>query len=97
MIFNFEELYQQMLAKALAHYYEAKLLLLDVTEFSIKVSTWNNCFLFAYKFLIAISSVVCLVTDSEQMWGLQQRYGKISKIEICNQDLLSIIGKTFRN
>ncbi|RWW32033.1 hypothetical protein BHE74_00045312 [Ensete ventricosum] len=30
------ELYQQMLAKALAHYYEAKLLLLDVTEFSIK-------------------------------------------------------------
>lgn len=39
MIFNFEELYQQMLAKALAHYYEAKLLLLDVTEFSIKVST----------------------------------------------------------
>ncbi|KAL8196260.1 hypothetical protein R6Q57_025260 [Mikania cordata] len=33
------ELYQQMLAKALAHYFEAKLLLLDVTEFSLKVST----------------------------------------------------------
>lgn len=27
-----------MLAKALAHYFEAKLLLLDVTDFSLKVS-----------------------------------------------------------
>ncbi|XP_026441171.1 uncharacterized protein LOC113340175 [Papaver somniferum] len=33
------ELYQQMLAKALAHYFEAKLLLLDVTDFSIKVQS----------------------------------------------------------
>ncbi|XP_068644815.1 uncharacterized protein [Aristolochia californica] len=32
------ELYQQMLAKALAHYFEAKLLLLDVTDFSLKIS-----------------------------------------------------------
>ncbi|MFS7941938.1 putative AAA+ ATPase domain, ATPase, AAA-type, core, AAA ATPase, AAA+ lid domain-containing protein [Helianthus anomalus] len=31
------ELYQQMLVKALAHYFEAKLLLLDVTDFSLKV------------------------------------------------------------
>ncbi|XP_058100193.1 uncharacterized protein LOC131245038 [Magnolia sinica] len=31
------ELYQQMLAKALAHYFEAKLLLLDVTDFSLKM------------------------------------------------------------
>ncbi|WOL14679.1 ribosome biogenesis ATPase RIX7-like isoform X1 [Canna indica] len=31
------ELYQQMLTKALAHYYKAKLLLLDVTDFSIKI------------------------------------------------------------
>ncbi|KAL5719765.1 hypothetical protein ACHQM5_012506 [Ranunculus cassubicifolius] len=31
------ELYQQMLAKALAHYFEAKLLLLDVTDFELKV------------------------------------------------------------
>ena len=37
-ISHFEELYQQMLAKALAHYFEAKLLLLDVTDFSLKVS-----------------------------------------------------------
>ncbi|XP_031477839.1 uncharacterized protein LOC116248940 [Nymphaea colorata] len=31
------ELYQQMLAKALAHYFEAKLLLLDATDFSLKL------------------------------------------------------------
>ncbi|XP_022136622.1 putative cell division cycle ATPase [Momordica charantia] len=31
------ELYQQMLAKALAHYFEAKLLLLDITDFSLKI------------------------------------------------------------
>ncbi|XP_076929212.1 uncharacterized protein LOC143593478 [Bidens hawaiensis] len=33
------ESYQQMLAKALAHYFEAKLLLLDVTDFSLKVQS----------------------------------------------------------
>ncbi|KAJ1416151.1 P-loop containing nucleoside triphosphate hydrolase [Sesbania bispinosa] len=31
------ELYQQVLAKALAHYFEAKLLLLDFTDFSLKI------------------------------------------------------------
>jgi SpoVK/Ycf46/Vps4 family AAA+-type ATPase len=31
------ELYQQMLAKALAHYFEAKILLLDPTDFLIKL------------------------------------------------------------
>ncbi|GMN31845.1 hypothetical protein TIFTF001_003423 [Ficus carica] len=42
------ELYQQMLAKALAHYFEAKLLLLDVTDFSLKIQSKyggaNNAF-----------------------------------------------------
>ncbi|PWA66454.1 ATPase, AAA-type, core, P-loop containing nucleoside triphosphate hydrolase [Artemisia annua] len=33
------ELYQQMLAKALAHYFEAKLLLLDTTDFSLKIQS----------------------------------------------------------
>lgn len=37
------ELYQQMLAKALAHFFEAKLLLLDVTDFSLKmVNKYGN-------------------------------------------------------
>ncbi|KAK2973773.1 hypothetical protein RJ640_018981, partial [Escallonia rubra] len=34
-----DEFYQQMLAKALAHYFEAKLLLLDVTDFSLKIQS----------------------------------------------------------
>ncbi|KAL6280491.1 hypothetical protein ACE6H2_017372 [Prunus campanulata] len=33
------ELYQQQLAKALAHYFQAKLLLLDVTNFSLKIQS----------------------------------------------------------
>ncbi|KAL0371873.1 UNVERIFIED_CONTAM: Spastin [Sesamum calycinum] len=37
------EMYQQMLAKALAHYFEAKLLLLDVTDFSLKIQSKYGC------------------------------------------------------
>ncbi|KAK3007207.1 hypothetical protein RJ639_015916 [Escallonia herrerae] len=33
------EFYQQMLAKALSHFFEAKLLLLDVTDFSLKIQS----------------------------------------------------------
>ncbi|XP_020204661.1 uncharacterized protein LOC109789991 [Cajanus cajan] len=33
------ELYQQVLAKALAHYFEAKLLLLDLSDFSLKIQS----------------------------------------------------------
>ncbi|KAL4282027.1 hypothetical protein GQ457_03G014070 [Hibiscus cannabinus] len=38
-----EELYQQMLAKALAHYFESKLLLLDITDFSLKMQSKYGC------------------------------------------------------
>ncbi|KAK9665374.1 hypothetical protein RND81_14G108200 [Saponaria officinalis] len=37
------ELYQQSLAKALAHYFDAKLLLLDVADFSIKMQDKYGC------------------------------------------------------
>ncbi|XP_028773191.1 uncharacterized protein LOC114730313 [Neltuma alba] len=37
------ELYQQMLAKALAHYFESKLLLLDVADFSRMVQNRYGC------------------------------------------------------
>ncbi|KAL6127637.1 hypothetical protein ACLB2K_071000 [Fragaria x ananassa] len=37
------ELYHQMLAKALAHFFESKLLLLDVTDFSIKIQSKYGC------------------------------------------------------
>lgn len=41
-----------MLAKALAHFFEAKLLLLDVTDFSLKVSLLNSIIFFCKGFLI---------------------------------------------
>lgn len=37
------ELYQQMLARALAHYFESKLLLLDITDFSLKLQSKFGC------------------------------------------------------
>lgn len=37
------ELYQQMLAKALAHHFESKLLLLDVNDFSLKMQGKYGC------------------------------------------------------
>ncbi|KAF5442196.1 hypothetical protein F2P56_034883 [Juglans regia] len=37
------ELYQQMLAKALAHYFKSKLLLLDVNDFSLKMQSKYGC------------------------------------------------------
>ncbi|XVF09970.1 hypothetical protein REPUB_Repub07fG0143600 [Reevesia pubescens] len=37
------ELYQQMLAKALAHYVESKLLLLDIADFSLKMQSKYGC------------------------------------------------------
>ncbi|KAL2922120.1 ATPase family AAA domain-containing protein 1-A [Bienertia sinuspersici] len=37
------ELYQQLLTKALAHYFDAKLLLLDVADFSIKMQNKYGC------------------------------------------------------
>ncbi|RYR58801.1 hypothetical protein Ahy_A05g024677 isoform B [Arachis hypogaea] len=36
---GFKELYQQVYAKALAHYFKAKLLLLDLTDFSLKIQS----------------------------------------------------------
>jgi len=65
--FCLEELYQQMLAKALAHFFEAKLLLLDVTDFSLKVSIW--CCGFLWNSLLCTNNLNGWVwTDSEQIW-----------------------------
>lgn len=66
--FCFEELYQQMLAKALAHFFEAKLLLLDVTDFSLKVSIW--CFVVSYEILFCV--LIIWMVGFEQ---IQSKYG----------------------
>jgi hypothetical protein len=55
-----EEPYQQMLAKALAHYFEAKLLLLDATDFSLKASLYC-CSLLVLFFLPLFLSFIYFV------------------------------------
>ena len=62
---HFEENYQQMLSKALAHFFEAKLLLLDVSDFSLKVSaiSWSFPLLSNCTDAMIVGS-----TDSEQIW-----------------------------
>lgn len=62
---HFEELYQQMLAKALAHFFEAKMLLLDVLDFSLKVSATGWIF---PLFLDCTDDMIVGSTDSEQIW-----------------------------
>lgn len=57
-----EELYQQMLAKGLAHYFDAKLLILDVIDFALKVS----CYIFIF-----VSHVLNAVLTSR--WTLSYR------------------------
>ncbi|XP_027357775.1 putative cell division cycle ATPase isoform X1 [Abrus precatorius] len=59
------ELYQQMLARALAHYFESKLLLLDITDFSVKLQSKFGCSRKETSFKRSISEVTL-----ERMSGL---------------------------
>lgn len=59
------ELYQQVLAKALAHYFEAKLLLLDATDFSLKIQNKYGAFNKESSFKRSISE-----TTLEKLSGL---------------------------
>ncbi|KAK7380420.1 hypothetical protein VNO78_32930 [Psophocarpus tetragonolobus] len=59
------ELYQQMLARALAHYFESKLLLLDITDFSVKLQNKFGCSRKIPSFRRSISEVTL-----ERMSGL---------------------------
>ncbi|KAH6763295.1 P-loop containing nucleoside triphosphate hydrolases superfamily protein [Perilla frutescens var. hirtella] len=43
MLSGTTEMYHQMLAKALAHFFDAKLLLLDVTDYSLKIQSKYGC------------------------------------------------------
>lgn len=64
--------------KALAHYYKAKFLLLDVMDFSIKVIT--SRYIFLSNHASGCDITFCLATDSEQIWPQlqKQRCGKVS-------------------
>lgn len=64
-----------MLAKALAHYFEAKLLLLDITDFSLKVCmpTFYFSLIFVYLFLLALISIMF------EFIQIQSKYGSGNK------------------
>lgn len=68
------ELYHQMLAKALAHVFESKLLLLDVTDFSIKVTICSFSIqqTLAHHTVILICHFVCILQ-------IQSKYGCTKK------------------
>lgn len=70
------ELYQQMLAKALSHDFGAKLLLLDVTDFSLKVGLENQ-FIFIFEsncFIIYLLLIyLCFFLQ------FQSKYGNVNK------------------
>ena len=57
-----------MLAKALAHYFESKLLLLDVTDFSIKVITVAYSLVISNKRVVSkLLSFLLIDTDAKQV------------------------------
>ncbi|XP_057477868.1 uncharacterized protein LOC130765457 isoform X2 [Actinidia eriantha] len=83
-ISHFEELYQQMLAKALAHYFEAKLLLLDVTDFLLKIQSKYGSTNKEFLFKRSISE-----TTLERMSGL---FGSFSILQPKEENKDSIAG-----
>lgn len=68
------ELYQQTLAKALAHHFDAKLLLLDLTDFSLKVLC--DAFFSSILTHLLLILLFTLFADAEQVWNLQERISK---------------------
>ncbi|KAK8494864.1 hypothetical protein V6N12_013861 [Hibiscus sabdariffa] len=86
------ELYQQMLAKALAHYFESKILLLDITDFSLKMQSKYGCTKKELALRRSISEVTLdrvnslfgsfsLLPQREQTNGTFRRHGSATDIK----------------
>ncbi|KAG4172133.1 hypothetical protein ERO13_A12G254466v2 [Gossypium hirsutum] len=76
------ELYQQMLAKALAHHFESKLLLLDITDFSLKMQSKYGCTKKEFALKRSISEMTL-----ERMNGLFGFFSLLSPREEANGTL----------
>ncbi|KAG8476329.1 hypothetical protein CXB51_033289 [Gossypium anomalum] len=76
------ELYQQMLAKALAHHFESKLLLLDITDFSLKMQSKYGCTKKEFALKRSISEMTL-----ERMNGLFGSFSLLSPREEANGTL----------
>lgn len=76
-----QELYHQMLAKALSHYFEAKLLLLDVNDLSLKVIMATLATLSSV--LIILCTHICMVAYPQ----IQSKYGSSKKESVSQVPL----------
>ncbi|KDP22199.1 hypothetical protein JCGZ_26030 [Jatropha curcas] len=102
------EPYQQMLAKALAHYFESKLLLLDVNDFSIKMQSKYGCIKKESSFKRSISeatiermsslfSSFSVLPSRQETTGTLRRQGSNLDIKSRAMEGLSNHGKLRRN
>ncbi|KAE8670227.1 hypothetical protein F3Y22_tig00112159pilonHSYRG00019 [Hibiscus syriacus] len=79
------ELYQQMLARALAHYFESKLLLLDVTDFALKVMEHRIGLILLLISLIFDSFVQCFKRSPSES-TLERLSGLFSSFSLLPQE-----------
>ncbi|KAL1203125.1 ATPase family AAA domain-containing protein FIGL1 [Cardamine amara subsp. amara] len=101
------EFYQQTLAKALAHYFESKLLLLDVTDFSIKIQSKYGCMKKELSHKRSISELTLdkmsnlmgsfLLTQKEETRGTLRRHTSGNDLESRGFDSLSHPPRLKRN
>ncbi|CAL4959105.1 unnamed protein product [Urochloa decumbens] len=103
------ELYQQMLAKALAHYFQAKLLLLDPTDFLIKIhSKYGTGGRTEQPFKRSISETtlervtgllgsLSILPQKEQPKGTIRRQSSMTDVKLRSSESMSNLPKLRRN
>jgi hypothetical protein len=103
------ELYQQMLAKALAHYFQAKLLLLDPTDFLIKIhSKYGTGGSTEQPFKRSISTTtlervsgllgsLSILPQKEQPKGTIRRQSSMTDVKLRSSESMSNLPKLRRN
>ncbi|CAO2175166.1 unnamed protein product [Urochloa humidicola] len=103
------ELYQQMLAKALAHYFQAKLLLLDPTDFLIKIhSKYGTGGSTEQPFKRSISETtlervtgllgsLSILPQKEQPKGTIRRQSSMTDVKLRSSESMSNLPKLRRN
>ncbi|XP_060206926.1 uncharacterized protein LOC132634837 [Lycium barbarum] len=86
------ELYQQMLAKALAHYFNAKLLLLDVTDFSLKMQSkyGGTCKEYSFKRSVSETTLGRMFGSFSMLQPKEENKGSLrrqsSGVDIASKD-----------
>ncbi|CAO2194282.1 unnamed protein product [Urochloa humidicola] len=103
------ELYQQMLAKALAHYFQAKLLLLDPTDFLIKIHSkygTGGSTEQPFKRSISETTLECvtgllgslsILPQKEQPKGTIRRQSSMTDVKLRSSESMSNLPKLRRN